>query len=174
MLYEVITEFGTRTELKNMNSFRNVQLALEYEVRRQRDLLLEGGEVIQQTLLWDADRVITSYSIHYTKLYEEVHRDQREFPEDVEQKQILRQEDTGHTGFEHQEENHEVLDAVFDGRPCREDRDGGQEGSQQEQEDAEPVHSQVILDVPTGHCDPIILGRQLQMRAGSIEHRQDP
>nr|WP_320011309.1 Asp-tRNA(Asn)/Glu-tRNA(Gln) amidotransferase subunit GatB [uncultured Desulfobulbus sp.] len=49
-------EFGTRTELKNMNSFRNVQLALEYEVRRQRDLLLEGGEVIQQTLLWDADK----------------------------------------------------------------------------------------------------------------------
>jgi aspartyl-tRNA(Asn)/glutamyl-tRNA(Gln) amidotransferase subunit B len=49
-------EFGTRTELKNMNSFRNVQLALEYEVRRQRDLLLEGGKVVQQTLLWDPDR----------------------------------------------------------------------------------------------------------------------
>ncbi|WP_028317105.1 Asp-tRNA(Asn)/Glu-tRNA(Gln) amidotransferase subunit GatB [Desulfobulbus elongatus] len=49
-------EFGTRTELKNMNSFRNVQLALEYEERRQRDLLLEGGQVVQQTLLWDADR----------------------------------------------------------------------------------------------------------------------
>ncbi|BCO10718.1 aspartyl/glutamyl-tRNA(Asn/Gln) amidotransferase subunit B [Desulfolithobacter dissulfuricans] len=49
-------EFGTRTELKNMNSFRNVQLALEYEVRRQRDILLDGGEVIQQTLLWDPDR----------------------------------------------------------------------------------------------------------------------
>ncbi|WP_456385005.1 Asp-tRNA(Asn)/Glu-tRNA(Gln) amidotransferase subunit GatB [Desulfolithobacter sp.] len=48
-------EFGTRTELKNMNSFRNVQLALEYEVRRQRDILLDGGEVIQQTLLWDPD-----------------------------------------------------------------------------------------------------------------------
>lgn len=52
-------EFGTRTELKNMNSFRNVQLALEYEVRLQRDLLLEGGTVIQQTLLWDADRGCT-------------------------------------------------------------------------------------------------------------------
>ncbi len=49
-------EFGTRTELKNMNSFRNVQLALEYEERRQRDVLLEGGQVVQQTLLWDADR----------------------------------------------------------------------------------------------------------------------
>ena len=49
-------EFGTRTELRNMNSFRNVQLALEYEVRRQRDILLEGGKVVQQTLLWDPDR----------------------------------------------------------------------------------------------------------------------
>jgi aspartyl-tRNA(Asn)/glutamyl-tRNA(Gln) amidotransferase subunit B len=48
-------ELGTRTELKNMNSFRNVQSALEYEVRRQRDLLLEGDRVIQQTLLWNPD-----------------------------------------------------------------------------------------------------------------------
>ncbi len=49
-------ELGTRTELKNMNSFKNVQSALEYEVRRQRDVLLDGGEVVQETLLWDADR----------------------------------------------------------------------------------------------------------------------
>lgn len=48
-------ELGTRTELKNMNSFRNVQSALEYEVRRQRDILLEGDKVIQQTLLWNPD-----------------------------------------------------------------------------------------------------------------------
>ncbi|MBT8330476.1 MAG: Asp-tRNA(Asn)/Glu-tRNA(Gln) amidotransferase subunit GatB, partial [Desulfofustis sp.] len=48
-------EFGTRTELKNMNSFRNVQAALEYEVRRQRDLLLEKDKVVQQTLLWNPD-----------------------------------------------------------------------------------------------------------------------
>jgi aspartyl-tRNA(Asn)/glutamyl-tRNA(Gln) amidotransferase subunit B len=47
--------FGTRTELKNMNSFRNVQAALEYEVRRQRDLLLEGEQVVQQTLLFNPD-----------------------------------------------------------------------------------------------------------------------
>jgi aspartyl-tRNA(Asn)/glutamyl-tRNA(Gln) amidotransferase subunit B len=49
------TRLGIRTELKNMNSFRNVQLALEFEVRRQRDLLLEGGHVAQQTLLWNPD-----------------------------------------------------------------------------------------------------------------------
>ena len=48
-------EFGTRTELKNMNSFKNVQNALEYEVRRQRDLLLDGEKVVQETLLWNPD-----------------------------------------------------------------------------------------------------------------------
>lgn len=48
-------EFGTRAELKNMNSFRNVQLALEYEERRQRDILLDGGTITQETLLWNPD-----------------------------------------------------------------------------------------------------------------------
>lgn len=51
--------FGTRTELKNMNSFRHVHNALEYEVRRQRDLLLEGKKIIQETLLWNPDKNIT-------------------------------------------------------------------------------------------------------------------
>jgi len=53
-------KFGIRTELKNMNSFRNVQRALEYEIRRQRDILLDGGTVVQETLLWDADRNVTN------------------------------------------------------------------------------------------------------------------
>ncbi len=46
-------EFGTRTELKNMNSFRHVQRALDYEIRRQKSLLLEGQEIVQETRLWD-------------------------------------------------------------------------------------------------------------------------
>jgi aspartyl-tRNA(Asn)/glutamyl-tRNA(Gln) amidotransferase subunit B len=49
-------ELGIRTELKNMNSFKNVQLALEYEERRQRDVLLDGGSVTQATLLWNPDK----------------------------------------------------------------------------------------------------------------------
>jgi aspartyl-tRNA(Asn)/glutamyl-tRNA(Gln) amidotransferase subunit B len=53
-------KFGIRTELKNMNSFRNVQRALEFEIRRQRDILLDGGKVVQETLLWDADRNVTN------------------------------------------------------------------------------------------------------------------
>lgn len=46
-------KLGTRTELKNMNSFRNVQKALDYEIRRQRSVLEKGGEVVQETRLWD-------------------------------------------------------------------------------------------------------------------------
>jgi aspartyl-tRNA(Asn)/glutamyl-tRNA(Gln) amidotransferase subunit B len=53
------TEFGTRTELKNMNSFRFVRQALEYEIRRQRALLSEGREVVQETRLWDAHKGVT-------------------------------------------------------------------------------------------------------------------
>jgi aspartyl-tRNA(Asn)/glutamyl-tRNA(Gln) amidotransferase subunit B len=48
------TEFGTKAELKNMNSFRFVQRALDYEIRRQRSVLDSGGAVVQETRLWDA------------------------------------------------------------------------------------------------------------------------
>ncbi len=51
--------FGTKTELKNMNSFKSVQGALEYEIKRQHSILEEGGEVIQETRLWDATQGIT-------------------------------------------------------------------------------------------------------------------
>jgi aspartyl-tRNA(Asn)/glutamyl-tRNA(Gln) amidotransferase subunit B len=47
-------ELGIKTELKNMNSFRFVRQALEYEIRRQRALLSEGREIVQETRLWDA------------------------------------------------------------------------------------------------------------------------
>jgi aspartyl-tRNA(Asn)/glutamyl-tRNA(Gln) amidotransferase subunit B len=47
-------EFGIRTEIKNMNSFRNVAKALDYEIRRQRAILENGQEVVQETRLWDA------------------------------------------------------------------------------------------------------------------------
>ena len=53
-------KLGTRTELKNMNSFRNVQRAIEYEIRRQRDILLDGKKVILQTMLWDPDKNMTA------------------------------------------------------------------------------------------------------------------
>ena len=46
-------KFGTRTEMKNMNSFRSIVRAIEYESARQMDVLDEGGEVVQTTLRWD-------------------------------------------------------------------------------------------------------------------------
>ncbi len=52
-------EFGTRTELKNMNSFRALQKALEYEAERQIEVLEDGGRVIQETRTWDEARGIT-------------------------------------------------------------------------------------------------------------------
>jgi len=52
-------EFGTRTELKNMNSFRHVEKALEYEIKRQIGVLESGEEVIQETRLYDAAQGIT-------------------------------------------------------------------------------------------------------------------
>lgn len=54
------SEFGTRTELKNLNSFRHVRMALEYEIERQADLLAEGKAVLQETRLYDAAKNITS------------------------------------------------------------------------------------------------------------------
>ena len=51
--------FGTRTEVKNMNSFRHVERALSYEIERQKRVLEEGGEVVQETRLWDPQKGIT-------------------------------------------------------------------------------------------------------------------
>ncbi|MEJ2602329.1 MAG: Asp-tRNA(Asn)/Glu-tRNA(Gln) amidotransferase subunit GatB [Gammaproteobacteria bacterium] len=49
-------ELGTRTELKNLNSFRFLERAINFEVERQIDLLEEGGRVVQETRLYDAER----------------------------------------------------------------------------------------------------------------------
>jgi len=47
-------EFGTRTEIKNLNSFRFVERAINYEIERQVDLLEDGGAVVQETRLYDS------------------------------------------------------------------------------------------------------------------------
>lgn len=53
------TPFGTRAELKNLNSFRHVHKAIEYEISRQRDLLEDGDSVVQETRLYDSVKNIT-------------------------------------------------------------------------------------------------------------------
>ena len=49
-------EFGTRTELKNINSFKFVEKAINFEVERQIDVIEGGGEIVQETRLYDADK----------------------------------------------------------------------------------------------------------------------
>lgn len=53
-------KLGTRVEIKNMNSFRNVQRAVEYEIKRQEKVLREGGTLRQETRLWDNNKGVTA------------------------------------------------------------------------------------------------------------------
>jgi len=69
-------EFGTKTEVKNMNSFRNVERAIAFETDRQIRLLESGGRVVQETLLWNADK----NQAEPMRSKEEAH-DYRYFPE---------------------------------------------------------------------------------------------
>jgi aspartyl-tRNA(Asn)/glutamyl-tRNA(Gln) amidotransferase subunit B len=69
-------KFGVKTELKNMNSIRGVEKALEFEIARQIQVLQQGGEIVQQTLLWDANR----NEVQFMRSKEFAH-DYRYFPE---------------------------------------------------------------------------------------------
>src|SRR5215510_161987 len=66
----------TKVETKNMNSFRNVQRALEYEVIRQTKALDAGEKLVQETRLWDANRGVTR-----SMRSKEFAHDYRYFPE---------------------------------------------------------------------------------------------
>jgi len=70
------TELGTKTEIKNMNTFRGVLHALRYEVDRQIEVLESGGTIVQETRRWDPDRGMTSSM----RTKEDAH-DYRYFPE---------------------------------------------------------------------------------------------
>ncbi len=67
---------GTRTELKNLNSFKHVEKAILYEIERQQELVEDGGKVIQETRLWNPDKEISTSM----RSKEEAH-DYRYFPD---------------------------------------------------------------------------------------------
>jgi aspartyl-tRNA(Asn)/glutamyl-tRNA(Gln) amidotransferase subunit B len=69
-------ELGTKVEIKNLNSFRNVQRALEYEAQRQAEILAAGRTLAQETRLFDADRGVTG-----SMRSKEYAHDYRYFPE---------------------------------------------------------------------------------------------
>ncbi|NOK06058.1 MULTISPECIES: Asp-tRNA(Asn)/Glu-tRNA(Gln) amidotransferase subunit GatB [Myxococcus] len=70
------TTFGQRCELKNLNSFRFLKQAIEYEIARQVDVIESGGKVVQETRLWDVNKGVT----RSMRSKEEAH-DYRYFPE---------------------------------------------------------------------------------------------
>ena len=70
------TEFGTRTEMKNLNSFKAISRAIAYEARRQIELIEEGKQVVQETRRWDENKDAT-----YAMRSKENAQDYRYFPE---------------------------------------------------------------------------------------------
>ena len=70
------TELGTKTEVKNVASFSGTHKAIEYEIRRQKQILDEGGAVVQATRGWDAQRGVT-----FAQRSKESAHDYRYFPE---------------------------------------------------------------------------------------------
>jgi len=69
-------EFGTKVEIKNLNSFKAVERSIEYEMKRQAEVLDDGGKIVQETRGWNADKQET-----YSQRKKEEAHDYRYFPE---------------------------------------------------------------------------------------------
>lgn len=79
-------KFGTKVEVKNLNSFRSAERAIEYEIKRQTELLSDGGKVAQETRGWDDKNQVT-----FSQRSKEDSHDYRYFPDPDLPKLILNQ-----------------------------------------------------------------------------------
>ena len=102
---------------------------------------------------------------------QEVHRDQHDFPEHVEENQVERGEDTDHPRLEDEEQRHVGLHLLRDGREGGEDRDGREQGRQEDEEHAHAVDAEVVLDAEARH--PRRLLHELHAALSRVEHGEE-
>ena len=95
---------------------------------------------------------------------QQVHRNQHYFPEEEEEEQIEREEDADDADFEKQEGDEKFFDALLDAVPGAEDGDDGEKRRQDDEEQADAVHAEVIVDVTSPAADPCATERDPLMK----------
>jgi len=105
---------------------------------------------------------------------QEVHRHQGEFPKNVEEDHIQREEHTHHAHFKQQEEAHKTVDAFLHRLPGGEDGDGCQESGQQHHQYTDAIHAQMKTDRVTAQGKPRKVNFHLNPAFSAVKLRQHP
>ena len=101
---------------------------------------------------------------------QEIHRDEHGLPEDIEEEQVLGDEDADHARLEQEHEGRELLDPLVDRPPRREQGDRRQEGGQEDQEQADAVDADVVIEPPAEPGGPF---DELRPARGAVEAGQE-